>query len=154
VAAEFALRVTRRALADVGLKALAGPKVHLEASKHQHPILETFVEKRGNEPIGQEQTLGIKAPVYNLHARNPWRGVTWYDEQSKVCRLLGVTARDYNELVARAKVGDLEPTVDDYADLEAARSVVPSAADEATVIAAITEEGRAPGERCLRDAQH
>lgn len=140
---DYTLRVTRRALEDIGMKSRAGAAFDLDADKQRHPILEAFLDKRGRSPVGQEQTLGIKAPVYNLHARNPWRGVTWYDEDAGVCWLLGVTAHQYDLFVERAKVGGLTPTESDYADLELARSVVPPAADEGDVVAAIRSDGAA-----------
>ena len=67
-------------------------------------------------------TLGVKAPVYNLHAQDPWRGVTWHDEDSGVCWLLAASTHDYDLFVERAKNGKLEPTVVDYADLEVSRN--------------------------------
>lgn len=125
---EYDLRVTRQALEDVGLKSEAGPAFDVEASQRKHDILEAFVSKRDNSPVGQEPTLGIKASVYNLHGPNPWRGVTWYDEDNSVCWLLGVSPHDYRLFVQRAKDGTLLPSEDDYADLMLARD--PSALDD------------------------
>ncbi len=138
---DYELRVTRRALADIGWSHIGGAAFDLEANRGRHPILKAFASKRGHSPTGQERTLGIKAPVYNLHARNPWRGVTWFDEQAGVCWLLGVTAHDYAEFVSRAKTGELTPTEQDYADLDLARSPLPRTLDETEVLERIREDG-------------
>ena len=66
---EYELRVTRRALDDIGLGGLASAGFDLEENRSRHPILHAFASKRSQSPVGQEQSLGIKAPVYNLHAR-------------------------------------------------------------------------------------
>jgi hypothetical protein len=60
---DYELRVTRRALEDIGMRARAGAAFDLEANKQSHPILEAFLDKRGRSPEGQEQTLGIRAPL-------------------------------------------------------------------------------------------
>jgi hypothetical protein len=120
--------VTRLALDDINMKFEAGPTFDVEAAQNRHVILEAFVSKRSNSPVGQEPTLGIKGAVFNLHAQNPWRAVTWYDEDNAVCWLLGVSAHDYKLFVQRDKDGTLAPTEDDYADLTVARD--PAALDD------------------------
>ena len=138
---DYELRVTRRALADIDMKSLAGPSFDLEANRESHVILEAFCSKRGNSPVGQERTQGIKAPVYNLHAQDPWRAVTWHDIDEGVVWLLAVTPHNYAEFVARANSGNLQPTTQDYADLEVSRSVIPPAMEEGEVLELIAEEG-------------
>ena len=67
---EYELRVTRRrALDDIGFGDFAGAGFDLEENRSRHSILHAFASKRSQSPVGQEQTLGIKAPAYNLHSR-------------------------------------------------------------------------------------
>ena len=71
-----ALWVTRAAFADLGLSDLAGTGAH--RIRQRHPILEAFYSKRATSAIGQEKLQGIpsSAEIWNLHARDPYRGVT------------------------------------------------------------------------------
>ena len=121
------LRVTRRALVDLGLGSQAGPAFDVVASIDLHPLLAAFVAKRRDSPRGQERTLRVRAQVYNLHGPNPWRGVTWHDEQNGVCWLIAASPHDYALFESRDAAGTLAPTEEDYADL--ALSLDPIGAD-------------------------
>src|SRR4051812_21774559 len=84
------LRVTRRALQDLGLSAdYAG--IPAEELVERHAVIGSFVTKRRQSPIGQEVTYlpVTKATTYNLH-RGTARGLTWHDEDLDVVWLLGV----------------------------------------------------------------
>lgn len=139
--ATYVLRVTRRALDDMKLDPEEGPTFDIEANVRTHDVLRAFWNKRRNSPVGQEQTQGIKAPVYNLHAKNPWRAVTWHDEDEGVVWLLAVSPHNYDLFVQRAANNELKPTVQDYADLAVARSVLPTAMDEGETLEMIAAEG-------------
>lgn len=120
------LRLTRRALDDLGLP--VGELCCRDAVTYadQSAVVKAFVGLRSQSPIGQEITrLPVTgAPVFNLHAGRH-RGLTWHDEESGVVWLLGVgwhesgSADDaYAVLKARDDAGTLFPGEDDYLDLE------------------------------------
>src|SRR5215210_9012419 len=103
------LRLTRRAMRDLGLNSneLAGTPA--EELTDQHEVIAAFVAKRGQSPTGQEVTYlpVTKATTFNLH-RGTARGLTWHHEDLDVVWLLGVawhkTGNDsdaYDELKAR-----------------------------------------------------
>ena len=50
-AEQHRLWVTRQALADIGMSALAGPTFELDDIKERHPILSAFAEKRANSVV-------------------------------------------------------------------------------------------------------
>lgn len=119
-------RLTRRALADLGLS------IHDYASRpatdytEAHGLVRAFVERRRQSPVGQEWTnLPVTAArAYNLHFGRH-RGLTWHDEDSDVVWLLGVGWHEsgslddaYEVLKARDQAGHLMPNEQDYLDLE------------------------------------
>lgn len=120
-----ALWVTRQALADIGFEALAGPTFDLAVYAQRHPILGRFLDQRSENTVGTQKTQGVQATgreIYNLHAQNPTRGVTWFDETNNVVFLLAVSLdHNYHLFVDRAEAGELMPTAQDYADLAAHR---------------------------------
>jgi len=115
------LWVTRRALDDIGLAALAGPTFSLPAYASRHPILVRFFDHRSKSVHGTARTQGVQATkgeVYNLHARNPIRGATWFDTSTNTVFLLAVVVdHDYTVFETRADAGKLMPSAADYADL-------------------------------------
>ena len=46
----------------------------------EHDVIAKFVDQRRSRTFGQEPTLGVKPATWNLHAQDPKRAVTWYDE--------------------------------------------------------------------------
>ena len=62
--------------------------------------------------------MGVKPATWNLHAQDPKRAVTWYDEGADIVWLCAVTNHDYEEVVRRSKSGMLWPTAADRADVE------------------------------------
>lgn len=84
----------------------------------EHDVIAKFVEQRRSRTYGQEPTLGVKPATWNLHAQDPKRAVTWYDEGADIVWLCAVTNHDYKEVVRRSKSGMLWPTVADRADVE------------------------------------
>jgi hypothetical protein len=112
------LRVTRRALADLRLgKIYFGlPAEDLEG---EHDLLGSFVKNRTEQPYGTESTQRIRPKCFNLHARDPWRGITWYDEAHDICWLVGATSQHNYALFEERSLNDeIRPTAEDYADLE------------------------------------
>jgi hypothetical protein len=120
------LRLTRRALDDLGLdpQVLAGrPAPDLV---DRHPVIAAFVERRGQSPEGQEaiQLPASRATVYSLHAGR-WRALTWCEEELGIVWLLGggyhrsgERSDAYAALKRRDETDDLFPTEQDYLDLE------------------------------------
>lgn len=121
------LRLTRRALDDLGLEvdtnagALARDLVGL------HPLIAAFVERRGLHPEGQEaiQLPVSRATVHSLHAGR-WRGLTWWERDGDTVWLLGAGYHRSGEredvyavLKHRDQADNLFPTEQDYLDLEA-----------------------------------
>ena len=84
----------------------------------EHDVIAKFVEQRTSRTDGQEPTLGVKPTTWNLHAQNPYRAVTWYDEASDIVWLCAVTNHDYKAIVRRSKDGTLWPSPADLADVE------------------------------------
>lgn len=120
--ADWDLWVTRRALADIGMGELAGPTFDLQRYAERHPILKRFRDQRSLHPHGTELTQHVHGEVYNLHARNPLRGVTWHDQEHNVVFLLAVSVdHDYGVFERRSLAGELMPDEFDYADLAQAR---------------------------------
>jgi len=140
------LRLTRRALEDLGLPVAV--HAHQPATDYSdaHDVVRVFVERRSQDPKGQEWTdlPSTAAPVYNVH-HGRYRGLTWHDEDSDVVWLLGVgwhesgSADDaYEVLKSRDAAGTLMPDEDDYLDLELsleeARSFVNQVAEQAPAL--------------------
>lgn len=143
------LRLTRRALEDLGLDPAEYSRRSARDYAGAHDVVRAFIERRGQSPVGQETTrLPVSSQVvYNLHAGR-WRGLTWHDEDADVVWLLGVGChrsgeRDdaYEVLKRRDEAGDLLPDEQDYLDLEAS-------IDEALeFVEAVAQEGPALLER-------
>ncbi len=76
----------------------------------EHDVIAKFLEQRSSRTEGQEPTLGVKPATWNLHAQDPQRAVTWYDEGADIVWLCAVTNHDYKEIVRRSKSGTLWPT--------------------------------------------
>lgn len=149
------LRVTRRALEDLGLpiEDFAGRSATDFADAHD--VVRGFVERRQQSPIGKEWTnLPVSSTrSYNLHFGRH-RGLTWHDEDADVVWLLGVGWHElgsiddaYAVLKARDVAGTLMPEEQDYLDLELsleeARSFVARVSRDAP---ALLEQARqAPG---------
>jgi hypothetical protein len=121
------LRLTRRALADLGLDTLALARRPAGDYADRHEVVRKFVELRSQSPVGQESTQlpATKAPVFNLHCGR-WRGLTWHDEEAGVVWLLGAGWHEtgsiddaYERLKRRDRDESLMPTLEDYLDLEA-----------------------------------
>ena len=111
------LWVTRQALADIGYEDLVGPGFDLDTLSTRHPILDAFKTKRTSNPRGSELIQGVKGEIFNLHARNPYRGVTYFDEARGVVFLLAVSVdHDYSLFTTRDAAGSLRPSESDYAD--------------------------------------
>ena len=94
------------------------------------PLLEGLNQRsrthRGREPA-----------TWNLHAAEPQRAVTWYDDGADIVWLFAVTNHDDKGIVRCSKSGTLWPTAADRADLEPFKA----------------EQGRIPREVAgLRDA--
>lgn len=120
------LKLTRQALADLGLSVEEYCGRWADEFQNLHPVVAAFVERRQQNPEGIETTqLPVtRAVVYNLH-NDRWRGLTWHDRESDVVWLLGVGWHEqgsrtdaYEVLKRRDVLGELMPTEDDYRDLE------------------------------------
>jgi hypothetical protein len=100
------LRLTRRALVDLGLDPGQYSRRDARDYVSAHPVVRAFVERRSQEPRGQETThLPVTAAtVYNLHVGRS-RGLTWHDEEADVVWLLD-----------EADYLDLEMTASETAD--------------------------------------
>lgn len=119
-------RLTRRALEDLGLPVEQDARRPATDYLDAHPVVRAFVERRRQDPSGQEWTSlpVIAAPVSNLHYGR-YRGLTWHDKDSDVVWLLGVgwlESRSHDDAYAvlkrRDETGTLMPTEEDYLDLE------------------------------------
>jgi len=149
------LRLTRRALDDLDLDISKFGRLDATAYSAESPVVEAFVERRSQDPTGQETTqLPVtNATVYNLHAGR-YRGLTWHDAASRVVWLLGVGWHEsgsktdaYAVLKGRDEDGTLMPDFDDYLALELTRaeadSFVALVANEAPKLVAAAR--REPG---------
>jgi len=112
------LRVTRRALADLRLgKIYYG--LSAEELEDEHDLLGSFVKNRTEQPYGTQATQRVRPKCFNLHTRDPWRGITWYDATHDICWLVGATSQhDYGLFEERSLNDEIRPTAEDYADLE------------------------------------
>jgi hypothetical protein len=146
------LRLTRRALEDLGLDVAARCRLLATSYADAHEVVRAFVDIRSQDPDGQERTVlpVTKAPVWNLH-HGRHRGLTWYDQDADVVWLLGIGwhesgSRDdaYAVLKDRDVAGTLMPTEADYLDLEASPeenlSFVAHVAEEAPALVAQARE--------------
>lgn len=84
------LRLTRRALADLGLDDQTSAGLPADELVDRHPMIAAFVERRGQNPEGQEaiQLPESRAIVYSLHSGR-WRGLTWSEPDLGLVWLLG-----------------------------------------------------------------
>lgn len=120
-----ALRVTRRCLReDLGLSA-AEVVAPIEDIAETCPIVRAFLERRSQNPQGQETIQGLTSRIvaYSLHGGRE-RGITWHDEQEDVVWLMashlhaaGDADDAYPYFLDLDRQGKLLPTRDDYADL-------------------------------------
>jgi hypothetical protein len=114
---------TRASLADLGLETRIGEPFDPALLSRRSDLLARFYAQRSLDPAGTERTQGVRGAVFNLHARNPLRGVTWWDESVNVVFLLAATREhDHTVFTQRDAVGTLRPTAADYADVAAFRS--------------------------------
>ena len=60
----------------------------------EHDVIAKFVDQRRSRTFGQEPTLGVKPTTWNLHAQDPKRAVTWYDDGADIVWLCAVTNHD------------------------------------------------------------
>jgi hypothetical protein len=120
MAAKRRLAVTRRALEDLKLPTWrkfigADPETFRDA----HSLIDKLVHLRSLSPTGQEHTQGAAGvAIYNLHGQNPWRGVTWHDEEADIVWLCAASDHDYGLFLDRLANQVLLPEAADYADLE------------------------------------
>jgi hypothetical protein len=114
------LAVTRRALED--LKLPTGRKLigaDPETFREKHSLIDKLVHLRSQDPTGQEHTQGANGvAIYNLHGQNPWRGVTWHDQEADIVWLCAASDHDYGLFLDRLTNQTLLPEAADYADLE------------------------------------
>ena len=115
------LALTRRALKDLKIppwRTYLGADPH--SFKEAHSLVAKLVHLRATHPTGQEPTLGAgQVPIFNLHGQDPWRGVTWHDEENDIVWLCAASDHDYGLFLSRLAAGQLLPDEEDYADLEA-----------------------------------
>lgn len=111
------LWVTRAALADLKLEALAGSDVSRVSNRH--PILDACYSKRAESQSATQQLEGIphSQGIWNLHALNPHRGITWYDHEKDVVFLLAYSPHDYAVFVRRFRAGQLASSAREYEDV-------------------------------------
>jgi hypothetical protein len=121
-------RLTRRALADLGLPVHDLCQQSADRYMDQHKFVEHFVERRSQNPGGPEWTNlpRSRTSVANLHSGR-YRGLTWHQVEEDIVWLLGVgwheaDSRDdaYAVLKGRDLTGDLLPNLQDFLDMEAA----------------------------------
>ena len=118
------LRLTRRALDDLGLDTALYARRPAADYVDVHEAVRAFVERRRQSPVGQETTqLPVsRQVVFNLHPGR-WRGDA------------------YAVLKRRDESGDLFPTEQDYLDLE------PDIDEALAFVEAVANEGPALLER-------
>ena len=105
-------------MADLGLGLRAGWCLDVEDLSRRSDLLARFFRQRSLDPRGTERTQGVHGEIYNLHARNPLRGVTWWDQDHDIVFLLAATREhDYTLFTDRDRRGELMPTVHDYLDV-------------------------------------
>lgn len=91
----------------------------MDGYRSRHPVLASFYNKRSNSVVGTQQLEKVpnQAGIWNLHAENPHRAVTWYDEEEDIVFLLAHSTHDYDEFVTRYYDETLLPTPSDYQDV-------------------------------------
>lgn len=122
----YELRLTRRALDDLGLPAETAPGDLQDIADHtqQASLVSKFSSLRRSVPTGTDAPIrNVGRPdIYSLHGFAGDRACTWYDADAEVCWLLGwVRGHDYAEFEKRAVNGELLPDEDDYTILETER---------------------------------
>ena len=133
---EYELRVTRRALEDLGAGGcFAGELDDIAASSPYADIVTKFVKMRTVNPSGTEAPLSRvhRNDIFKLDGRDGQRAVTWHDRENGVVWLLAFTPHhDFNVFVRRSStpntvglggVNQLMPSVDDYQDLADDRGI-------------------------------
>lgn len=124
--AAYELRLTRRALHDLGCDAETAPGdlTDIADQAEQGVLVNKFASLRRNVPTGTDGPMhNVGRPdIYSLHGFNGDRACTWYDADEEVCWLLGwVAQHDYIEFETRAANSELLPDEDDYIVLEVER---------------------------------
>jgi hypothetical protein len=123
--ASYQLRVTRRALADLGLSVELHAGLVADDFVESHEVVRAFIKQRGQMPEGQETTTlpATAAVVFNLH-HGRYRALTWFDRPRRIVWLLGVGYHEsgsredaYAVLKRRDEAGELFPTEQDYRDV-------------------------------------
>ena len=130
LAEEYELRLTRRALEDLGASDCYGSELlEIQATTAYPDIVGKFIKMRSLDPGGTESPLSKvhRSDIYKLDGRDGQRAVTWHDAAHGVVWMLGFTAEhDYDLFVDRAarpeKRGlgghsQLLPSNQDYEDL-------------------------------------
>lgn len=119
ISAGHTLRITQRALRDLGLKDVAPNDIEtIRERTLDRDFIDKFIEQRSEYPSGTAgpmRNVG-RHDIYSLHGRDGLRGATWYDPEISVCWLLGVARQHrYDIFDERATEGTLLPTEDDFA---------------------------------------
>lgn len=118
------LRFTWRALQDLRAEdELPGIIEDVRKKTPYTEIVEAFQEKRTHSQVGSDRfRAATDRDLYTLHAADPYRAVTWFDEEHGVCWFLGFTpGHVYSELENRADDDELLPDERDYRQLLAER---------------------------------
>ena len=117
--ASYTLRLTLRALHDLGVKEAAPDDFDdIRRKSVNRDIVSKFLKLRTATPTGTEGPMrNVGRPdIYSLHGRDGIRAATWHDDEFGICWLLGVVKEhDYASIEERSKNGELLPTEDDYA---------------------------------------
>jgi hypothetical protein len=118
------LRLTRRALSDLGLDLEACRGRSAWELVGQHEVIEAFVDLQHHPRAAQRlRPSPVTWARVTLLPAGEWFGLVWDDEENGVCWLLGALPRGLGEegtrqLLHRDEVGALFPTEADYQDLE------------------------------------
>lgn len=123
----YELRLTSRALDDLGVRADVAPSDFdtILAKTRDRDIVEKFRELRADTPTGTQGSMRNvgRHDIYSLHGRDGQRACTWFEARTSVCWLLGIVGEhNYAELELRAVNGELLPSVDDVAAVELERN--------------------------------
>lgn len=117
-------RVTRRCLRDDLGFADADATRPLTELATKNPLLKAFLERRAQNPEGQEAIQGLTSRIvaYSLHSGND-RGITWHHGKAGIVWLLaarfhrsGQRGDAYPFFIQLDKDDQLLPTLDDYKD--------------------------------------
>jgi hypothetical protein len=128
--AEYELRLTKRALEDLGADGCAAGDLNQIVRATTYPdIVEKFRKQRTEDPGGTESSLSKvhRNDIFKLDGRDGQRAVTWHDTAHGVVWMLGFTPKhDYKLFEQRAACAEtrglggttqLMPSVEDYEGL-------------------------------------